>query len=154
MSHNNLENYFRSQQVSLQWLPMLRALAQELSAHASVQDLRRLFFNVGARFAGDTADRFEGVETLVQLEESLNDLWARLNWGWVELTEAPGLIEIGHQAAPLAEAFGDEALEWSIGLLEGFYERVFKVLGAGDAMTVKGLPGASAGMAVRLNFGR
>jgi hypothetical protein len=64
------------------------------------------------------------------------------------------LIEISHQAAPLAEAFGDESLEWSIGLLEGFYESVFKVLGAGDSMVVTGLLEASSGMTVRLNFGR
>jgi hypothetical protein len=154
MPHSNLELYFRSQQVSLQWLPMLRALAMELAVHASPQDLSRLFFNAGVRFAGDTTGRFEGIQTLAQLEENLNDLWARLNWGWVELREVHGVIEIWHHAAPLAEAFGDESLEWSIGLLEGFYECVFKVLGAGDSMSVKGLPGASSGMTVRLNFGR
>ena len=150
----DMENYFRSQQVSLQWAPVLRALAQELGEMASPQDLQKLFFSAGARFAGDTADRFEGTETLVQLEERLNDLWSSLNWGWVELTETRGVIEITHQAAPLAEAFGDEALEWSIGLLEGFYESVFKVLGAGDSMVVTGLPDESSGRTVRLNFGR
>lgn len=150
----DIESYFRSQQVSLQWLPILRALARELDQHASTQDLRRLFYNAGEHFAGDTADHFQGIETLSQLEESLNGLWARLNWGWVELKETHGVIEIAHQAAPLVEAFGDEALDWSIGLLEGFYERVFKVLGAGDAMSVTGLPAASSGMTVRLNFGR
>lgn len=150
----DMENYFRSQQVSLQWAPVLRALAVELGEMASKQDLQRLFFSAGARFAGDVATRFEGTETLAQLEECLNDLWSSLNWGWVELRETQGLIEILHQAAPLAEAFGDETLEWSIGLLEGFYESVFKVLGAGDSMVVTGLPDASSGMSVRLNFGR
>jgi hypothetical protein len=150
----DMENYFRSQQVSLQWSPVLRALAHELGEMASPQDLQKLFFSAGARFAGDAADRFEGTETLAQLEERLNDFWSSLNWGWVELAEIHGVIEITHQAAPLAEAFGDEALEWSIGLLEGFYESVFKVLGAGDAMVVTGMPDASSGMTVRLNFGR
>ena len=150
----DMENYFRSQQVSLQWSPVLRALAVELDEMASPQDLHRLFFCVGARFAGDVAARFEGTETLAQLEDRLNDLWSSLNWGWVELRETQGLIEILHQAAPLAEAFGDEALEWTIGLLEGFYESVFKVLGAGDSMVVTGLPEASSAMSVRLNFGR
>lgn len=154
MVSDKLQNYFREQQVSLQWLPVLRAMALEMSAHADAKELRHLFFKIGERFAKDAEHRFQDVQTLVQLEDSLNDFWSRINWGWVDLNEVKGYIDIMHQAAPLAEAFGDEALDWSIGLLEGFYQSVFKVLGASEAMVICGVGELSDGMGVRLRFGR
>lgn len=154
MEHDNLQNYFRGQQVSQQWLPILRALAFEMSAHAEAKDLRHLFFKIGEHFAKDTEDCLQDVQTLSQLEDSLNDFLSRINWGWVDFKEVKGYIDITHHAAPLAEAFGDETLGWSIGLLEGFYQSVFKVLGASDTMVVQGLGESSAGLDIRLRFGR
>lgn len=153
MATNNLQNYFRGQQVSLQWSPVLRALAAEMSAHSDPKDLRRLFFKIGERFAKDTEGLFREVQTIAQLEESLNDFWFRTNWGWVDLNEADGSIFIMHQAAPLAEAFGDDALEWGIGLLEGFYQSVFNVLGASDSLVVRSFGELNDGMNIRLRFG-
>ena len=154
MASDNFQLYFRSQQVSLQWLPVLRAMALEMAAYADSKDLRRLFFNIGERFAKDVEDRFQDVQTLGQLEESINDFWLRINWGWVELTEVKGYIDIAHHAAPLGEAFGDDALEWSAGLLEGFYQTVFTVLGASETMTVRSVGEISDGMHLQLRFGR
>ena len=152
MSTDNFKNYLRTQQVSLQWLPVLRSLAAELSANASEQGLRRLFFKVGERFATDVETRFAEVQTLAELEDELNEFWTQLNWGWVNLTEDNGAIEIAHQAAPIEEAFGDDALPWSVGLLEGFYQTVFSVLGAGDSMSVNAVDEACGDMLVHLRF--
>lgn len=154
MTNDHLENYFRGQQVSLQWLPMLRAMAIEMSEHTEANDLRRLFFKVGQRWAGDTGDFFESAKSLGQLEECLNDFWMRINWGWVEFAEKENHIDIAHHATPLAEAFGDDALEWSVGLLEGFYQSVFHALGASDAMVVRGVDDSCKGMSTRFHFGR
>lgn len=154
MTSENLESYFRGQQVSLQWLPVLRALSSEMSARTEAKDLRQLFFKIGERFGKDTEDLFQDAQSLAQLEDSLNDFWSRINWGWVDLTEVKGFIDINHQSAPLAEAFGDDALEWSIGLLEGFYQSVFSVLGASDSMVVRGINELSKGTDARLRFGR
>lgn len=152
MENPTLELYFRDQQVSLQWLPVLRALALELGERADVADLRQLMFQVGTRFAVDVEQRFDSIESLSALEAALNELWQQMNWGYVALQEAKASVDILHYAAPLAQAFGDEALEWSIGLLEGFYHHVFKVLGAGDAMQVQGV--GSEGFNIQLRFGR
>lgn len=154
MSTDNFKNYLRTQQVSLQWLPVLRALAAELSASASEQGLRRLFFKVGERFAKDVETRFAEVQTLAELEDELNEFWTQLNWGWVNLAEDNGAIDIVHQAAPIEEAFGDEATSWSVGLLEGFYQTVFNVLGAGDSMSVNAVDEECGDMLVRLRFDR
>ena len=154
MASDTLQNYIRGQQVSLQWLPVLRAMASELSAQNDAKALRTLFFKIGERFATDTSDLFEGAQSLAQLEERLNDFWSRINWGWVELKEVKDYIEISHHASPLSEAFGDESLEWSIGLFEGFYQSVFSVLGASETMTVRGAAVVSGDMDVQLRFGR
>lgn len=154
MTTDNLQNYFRGQQVPLQWLPVLRAMALEMSACTEAKELRHLFFKIGERFAKDMEVRFQGVQTLAQLEESLNDFWARINWGWVDLKEVTGSIDITHHAAPLAEAFGDAALNWSIGLLEGFYQSAFNVLGASDKMVVRGIDDLSGGIDIRLRLVR
>lgn len=140
--------------MSLQWLPVLRALALEMSVHMEAREMRHLFFKIGERFAKDTEHFFQDVRTLTQLEENLNDFWARINWGWVDLKEADGAIDIAHQAAPLAEAFGDEALNWSIGLLEGFYQAVFDGFGASDTMAVRSVDESSSGLDVHLRYGR
>lgn len=153
MSTDHFKNYLRTQQVSLQWLPVLRSLAAELSENASQEGLRQLFFKVGGRFANDVEARFEDVQTLAELEDELNEFWTQLNWGWVNFTEANGLIEIAHQAAPLEEAFGEESIGWSVGLLEGFYQTVFQVLGAGESMKVQAVDDACIDMLVQLQFG-
>lgn len=153
MSANTLHNYFRGQQISLQWSPVLRALAAEMATHSDPKDLRHLFFKIGERFARDTEGLFREVQTIEELEESLNDFWFRTNWGWVELNEDDGAIYITHHAVPLAEAFGDDALAWVIGLLEGFYQSVFTVLGASDTLVVRSLEELNDGSSIRLRFG-
>ena len=149
----NLESYVRGQQISLQWLPILRAMAMEMAEHSKPADLKNLFFKIGFRFGKDTEYLFNGTKTLSQLQEVLNDFWSRINWGWVKLNEVEGQIDIEHQAAPLAEAFGDEALGWSVGLLEGFYQSIFSLLGANDAMVCRSIDDSCTGINIRLRFG-
>lgn len=153
MTTVNLETYVRAQQISLQWLPVLRAMATEMSERSKPSDLKDLFFKIGWRFGKDTKHLFEEAQSLSQLEESLNDFWSRINWGWVKLSEVQGHIDIAHQAAPLAEAFGDEALLWSVGLLEGFYQSIFSILGASETMICRSVDDSIVGMNVQLRFG-
>lgn len=152
MAAENLQTYFRNQQVSLQWLPILRAMAVEMPAYADPASLRQLFSSIGKRMAGDASSHFEQVQTIDDLEQALNDFWARLNWGWVVLSEVEDGIDITHQAAPLAEAFGEDALDWSVGLLEGYYQTVFTVLGADEQMVVRSAGSDEGGMNLRLRF--
>jgi hypothetical protein len=150
----SLDDYFRSQQVSLQWSPVLRAFAVELVAQggADIEVLHQLFIRIGMRFAGDMESQLQGVQTLAELTEALNDLWNRTNWGWVELTEASGCIEIEHRYAPIAEAFGVEMLAWSIGILEGFYQAVFRSFGLSEKMTARMVSQENDGFYVHLRL--
>lgn len=154
MASDDLQSYFRSQQVPLQWLQVLRAMAMELSDTVEPADLRQLFFKIGLRFANDVEELFQDVKTLKGLESGLNDFWLRINWGWVELVEVKGGIDIRHSAAPLAEAFGDESLAWSSGLLEGFYQNVFELLDTSRNMSVSLVGDSVDAMEIHFRYGR
>jgi hypothetical protein len=147
-----LDDYFRSQQVPLQWSPVLLAMAQELSVHADEEALHQLFVRIGSRFAKSVESQFEGISTLTELTRSLNDLWSRTQWGWVELNETRDGIEIEHRYAPLSEAFGAETLQWTVGLLEGFYQTVFHLFGASEKMLVKYLGQQDDGFSIHLRL--
>ena len=153
MAVEKLQNYLREQQISLQWAPMLRAMATELATQLSEDDLHNLFLKIGQRFATDMGSDFEGVQTISGLEEKMNDFWARINWGWVEIKEAGDGIDVRHQCAPLAEAFGDDALRWSVGLLEGFYQNLFYALGASKSLRVRIVGEPLHGAEMHLRFG-
>jgi hypothetical protein len=147
-----IDDYFRSQQVPLQWSPVLHSLAEELAENADTQALHHLFFNVGSRFASSMQYQFEGIQTLSGLADALNDLWNRTSWGFVALEETKGAIDIVHRYAPLAEAFGDEMLVWSIGLLEGFYQTVFRSFGASEKMLTRFIPEQSDALNIHLRL--
>jgi hypothetical protein len=147
-----LETYFRSQQVSLQWSPILFAMAQELEAIAPAADLRLLFQKMGTRFAETIAEQFVDITQLPELNNALNDLWARTQWGYVLLQEASDCIEISHQFSPLYEAFGERAVPWSIGLLEGFYQTIFRVFGATDLLNAQCVGIDDNGQTINIRF--
>lgn len=152
MENVELEQYFREQQVAPQWLLMLRALAQELGERADVADLRQLWAGVGNRAAQEVAARFDGINSLPELEQAFNAVWQEMNWGWVRFQEQGETVEIFHYCAPLVQAFGEEAVPWSIGVLEGFYQQIFSRLGADAAMQVQAV--GYDGMNIQLRFGR
>lgn len=154
MIDNSLQAYFRQHQVSPQWLTVLRAMAQVLPATLDEASLKAIFFQIGEQLAGGAEARFASIETLTDLELQLNAHWSELNWGWVALAELDDAIAIAHHASPLAEAFGDAALPWAAGLLEGYYQTVFKVLGAGESMKVQMVDGPATDMQVHLRFGQ
>ena len=138
--------------MSHQWRSVLRALAQELHANGTTEGLKTLFFVVGQRMARDVEAEFESINTLSDLQSRLNSHWEAINWGWVALHELEDSIRIEHQAAPLAEAFGEAAMPWAVGLLEGFYDAVFKVLGAGDSMRVHAMNEPLCNLQITLRF--
>jgi hypothetical protein len=153
MVTDTLQVYFKQQQVTLQWLAVLRAMAQEMSAQVDAKVLRQLFFKIGYRFAKDTDSILERVETLDQLEEIINNFWAQINWGWVSFNESDDCIEIRHSACPIGQAFGECSINWSIGLIEGFYQAVFEKLGAGENMLVYSIDKLSNEFELHLRFG-
>ena len=147
------QTYYKSQQVPLQWLPFLRALACELGTVADVETLQKIMSGTGARFAAEALEYFENAQTLAELEQGLNEFWLRTNWGWVELKEEDAHVSIAHFAAPLEEAFGSESLGWSASVLEGFYSHVFISLGPKPSFMTHLVQHNAQGLALHFHFG-
>jgi len=112
---------------------MLRALGEEFSQHLPAADLRRIMRRVGQRFGA--AVTLPNCRRVDDLQDAMNDVWHRLEWGWVTLDESSEALNIVHHVSPLI-ALGDAAAEWSPALLEGVYECWFGSLGAGERLAV------------------
>ncbi len=152
MTAENLKKYIVKQQISIQWGPVLSAMAAEMSEVSEKSDLRDFFFRIGERFASKEKNKFKNVETLSELENSLNSYWTSINWGWVELEEKDGTIDITHNCSPIAEAFGNSELSWTVGLLEGFYQTLFFEFGANDEMKINCIGESADGLDLHLKF--
>lgn len=154
MNSEVLLDYLRAQQVAPQWLGFLRALAMELAAQADESALRNLFHSIGAKLAADAQAVIPEVNSLAELQQALNTYWEGIQWGWVEMTELQGFVEVTHYLAPLEQAFSESALTWSVGLLEGFYQTVFQALGADASLQLRHTPTSDDGWSLHFRFGR
>lgn len=154
MNSEVLLDYLRAQQVAPQWQGFLRALATELSSQADAPALRTLFHGIGARLATDARSALPEIDSLDGLQQALSTYWAGIQWGWVEMIEQQGFVEVIHHLAPLGQAFSDAALGWSVGLLEGFYQTMFEALGADTTLQLRHLPTPDDAWSLHFRFGR
>lgn len=135
---NQLESslkYFSGQQVSTQWQGFLKALSDELRQQMPAEEIESLMYVLGRRMANDIRPDVGG--TLEQMQAAINDVWAAMNWGWVNVKDVQTSLEIVHCCAPFRAAFGDDALQWAGALLEGIYSLWFEEIGAGDDLVLR-----------------
>jgi hypothetical protein len=111
-----------------QWHWLLGALAREWSSIHTPAALRAHMAALGADFAG--AHPLPTTALLGDLELAINQLWGELHWGQVTLQDSGSALQLVHIDSPLASAFGAAHLAWSVGLLEGIYERWLHGAGA------------------------
>jgi hypothetical protein len=123
---------------SVQWQSFLRLLGDEWRADQSREVLRAQMRERGVRWA--CAQALPAVTDLKALEQAMNDCWSQLQGGWVRLIERPDALVLVHGASPLAATFGPEAVDWSVGWLEGIYQAWLEAAGASPASRVSGVP--------------
>lgn len=129
------EGYIRQHLCAAQWRAFLPCLAASLEARMSIEELRRLMSEAGARLAEENPPA-DG-DSLKGLETCFNALWSRLEWGVAEVRETDDYLSVIHRCAPLRAAFGSGALAWSTAVLEGAYGQWFDVIGAGNELILK-----------------
>ena len=127
--------YFQAQQMQVP-KALYEAVALELTSRFPADTLRMWCRVLGQQWAMQARDAYAQAGDLPTLADALNAYWAQAGWGWVYLEESEHGLEVHHQASPLPQGFGVQNLGWGIGLLEGFYDTVFKQLGAADDMRV------------------
>ena len=127
--------YYTEQQVSHQWRNFIGAMGAEFGAQLNEDDLRKLMARIGMRFA----DSFDVSQctTLDELQQSVNQFWADLDWGWVEFSESEDLLDIRHLCSPLRAAFGVACFGWTPAFLEGVYQRWFDITGIDPSLRVQ-----------------
>jgi hypothetical protein len=90
--------------------------------------------HVGRRMANELGT--PSASTLEALEETINNQWLGMDWGWVTLTTDGRSLTLTHGAYPGA---GGGSSQWQAAmaaLLEGLYEAWLVVLGEGAPLKV------------------
>lgn len=128
-------SYLLKQQKNRQWDFFLQSFARVFSSQLSSEDLRDLMKKIGDEAAKEL--ELEQVQTLIDLEQSLNLFWEQVQWGVCSLEEGENSLHIKHFYSPLLATFKDEDLVWVVGFLEGLYQHVFNRLGAGSELQVQ-----------------
>lgn len=150
---NGSLDYFTRQQCSAQWRVFLGALSTELGSQIPASELRILMARLGKSMAQDLP--LPAGDTVDELEKSINSIWFDLNWGWVKLVERDNGLFVEHRAAPLEQAFGEEALVWSPAILEGVYAHWFAMIGTNPALQLTQVDPMKPGKELlRFRFGR
>lgn len=123
-------------QCSRQWRGFLQALSAEFTQVLSNDELRELMFRVGERFA--SAHPLGPCTTLSDLQQSMTDVWRSMDWGWVVLAQQKEQLSIVHCCAPLLAGMDKSNVDWSLGFLQGAYQKWFDAAGAGSLRVAPG----------------
>jgi hypothetical protein len=111
-----------------QWQSFLQLLGQEWAASQSSKALHQQMLRRGRALAD--LHPLPAVTGLLPLEQAMNEVWNALQWGWVRLHDQGNALHLVHHGAPLVDAFGVGSVDWTVGLLEGVYQRWFEQAGA------------------------
>jgi hypothetical protein len=111
-----------------QWQGFLQLLGQEWVASQPGQVVYQQMLERGRALAD--LYPLPPVIGLSALEDAMNEVWTALHWGWVRLHDQGVALHLVHHGAPLVDAFGAASVDWSVGLLEGVYQRWFEQAGA------------------------
>lgn len=141
--------YFMGRACEGQWQSFLRAMAEELSQQMPAAELRAFLFLVGKRMAD--AHPLPPGQTLTELEAHCNAYFGRIAWGWLRVRDLESSLEFLHSCAPLRQAFGDGAIGWASGVLEGLYAGWLAQMGAGDQLVLQQI-GPAEGICDTLRF--
>ncbi|RRV17405.1 cellulose biosynthesis protein BcsD [Pseudomonas saudiphocaensis] len=119
---------------STQSLPLLQALVGEMFDSAGEHDGCLFMRHVGRRMAKELG--VPAATSLEELERVINQRWAEMDWGWVELSSDGRSLTLVHGAFPGAGSGSDQWRSAMSALLEGLYEAWLVTLGEGAALKV------------------
>ncbi|HWK44881.1 MAG TPA: cellulose biosynthesis protein BcsD [Stellaceae bacterium] len=110
---------FAEQHASRQWRGFIGSLVTELETQIDLSDLVMLLRRVGIRMAKATP--LPACSTLDELQAVINDIWASMDWGVMEIREGEKLLTIVHIAYPHISAGVAATADWVVPVLEGVY---------------------------------
>lgn len=115
---------------ALQWRDLLAILGEELGQMLDPSTMVHLLNTVGRQFAD--AMPLPACVSLADLQKAVNATWARLDWGWAQLSDEGNALRISHGAYPVPVRAGTAPVTpaWIALILEGTYSRWQEQLGA------------------------
>lgn len=128
-------DYLMSRPVDVRWAGFLAVLADELAAQMSAAEIKAFFAVLGRRWARRMP--ISAGNDLATLEAAANKAFSSCDWGWVRIRDLHNCVEFLHSCAPLRSAFGEAAMAWAPGLLEGVYAEWLREQGAGQGLVLK-----------------
>lgn len=136
---------------TVQWAPLLQALALELDCQLDLDSIRTLMRQLGSRIAQSMP--LPQLDTLDELAQAMNQHWHTLGWGEVSLHDAGQALQLQHRHAPFTAVFGLAAQAWADAILEGVYAVWLHSAGAPEALVLRHLHDAdSASDSATLHF--
>lgn len=91
-------SYLSGRQCATQWKIFLLSTAQELAEKFSAAELRTFMRRVGGRFGRELP--VPACATLDDIQLAMSQIWTRLDWGWVQITDETDHLRLQHYCAP------------------------------------------------------
>jgi hypothetical protein len=144
---SELLQYLALERVSPQWSAFLTLLGGELSSQLSSEELRQLLLSLGGRFA--EANPLGSCVDVASLQDSVNRIWAAMQWGYCKVSDQGAQLSVTHRACPLPAALQLDAdvAGW---YLEGVYGVWLRAAGAPSELVLRQEP--SSGIPMCMTF--
>lgn len=112
--------YYTQQNCARQWVHFLAAMFAEFEERVAPAEADQFLETLGIRMAQSLPLR--RCDDLQELEDDINAVLEGIDWGWAQIAETGGYIEIVHGAYPVVAQ--DEARRsWVAPVLEGLYSQ-------------------------------
>lgn len=130
--------------------PLLRALMIEADERLPLETRQLLAVRLGARIAAEQP-LIHG-ESLIALEQAMNQWLADVGWGWVTLEDRGSWLEVQHGCSPMYALLGEHGAEWGRAVMEGLFGGWLNQAGADASLQIRRLDGPF-GPDQRLRYG-
>jgi hypothetical protein len=149
--HSNLQleqNYYQRSQIKPGWQDVVQVLFSGILSSAEDEDARQFLTMMGMNLARQ--EPLPACATLGELEDNLNSLLRRFDWGVIKIEATEQRLDFVHIACPRSPAGSDDNL-WQIALiafLEGAYTEWLRAQGGLSQVPLRWLENTGDGAIV------
>lgn len=119
------------ERISPQWVDFLGLLSDALGQQLEPAEYRQFLSDLGRGFAA--RNPLPPCAGLDELTVAMNNVWKRMQWGYVQLSDQRSQLEVAHRACPLPAALQVDA-DLAGGFLEGVYAVWLSAAGAPEEL--------------------
>ena len=140
---DDLLQHMALERISPQWAVFLDLLSSELQMQLMPAEYRHFLTRLGSRFA--EAVPLGACTDLTGMAREANQVWQRMQWGYVTMADLGGNLCVTHKASPLPAALQLDA-QVAGGFLEGVYGAWLAAAGSPSTLALKQVDGSGLPM--------